>query len=169
MLLENQFGALGTVIQDRMDGAFGELSPSASSLLITLLNTGSLTVSVLAGIIGVSQPTASRLIGGLETRGCLKRAMRDGRTVTVSLTAPGRKSAQSLQAIRADILNDLLRPLEARERATFTRLIDKILFTATGSRAAARTACRYCDHGVCNGEDCPINRRATRIEESASP
>ncbi len=165
MLLNNQLGALGTVIQDRMDGAFGDLSPRAASLLMTLLNRGSLTVSVAAGIVGVSQPTATRLIGGLENRGYVLRARRHGRNVTVSLTSPGRKRAQGLQARRAQISSAMIHPLKRREREVLAQLIDKLLYRATDSRTAARTSCRYCDHGVCAGGECPINRRASRLEE----
>ncbi len=168
MLLENQLGALGVLIQDRMDRVFGDLSPRASSLLITLRCRGPLTVSILAVIVAVSQPTATRLIGGLEKRGYVRRAARDGRNVTVSLTSPGRERAESLQTMRAGVASAMVQPLEGKEREALERLIEKILYAATESRAAARTSCRYCDHGVCGGDDCPINRRATEIEQASS-
>ena len=167
MLLENQFNTLGTMIQDRMGEAFGDLSPRAAAVLLTLLNRGSLTVSVLAGIVGVSQPTATRLIGGLETRSFIRRSVRDGRSVWVSLTQSGIERAESLQIIRTQRVRSMIQPLNDKECATLAQLIDKILYAMTDSRAAARTVCRYCDHGACEGEDCPVNRRATRIEEQA--
>ena len=169
MLLENQLGALGTLIEDRMAEGFGDVSNRAAALLITLLNRGPLTVSGLAGIVGVTQPTATRLIEGLEKRSFLRRAARQGRAVTVSLSPAGRRKAETLQSRRADLAAELTEPLSAKERKRLVRLIDKILYGATLSRANARIICRYCDHGVCSAAvDCPVDRRATDLEQAAS-
>lgn len=168
MFLENQLSVLGTLIEDRMAEGFGDISTSAAALLITLLNRGPLTVSGLAGIVGVTQPTATRLIEGLEKRKFLRRAAREGRLVTVSLTASGRRKAGTLQSRRAALAADLTGPLSAKERKRLGRLIDKVLYDATASRTDARTTCRYCDHGLCSAAgDCPVDRRATALEQAA--
>ncbi len=168
MLLENQIAAFGTLIQDAMEDGFQDLSPRAAAILITLSNRGPLTVSTIAAIAGVSQPTASRIIDGLEKGKTVQRKARDGRQVVVSLTPSGRRAARRLQQSRAETGRRLLKTLGQDDRKTFARLIDRLLFAATENRQFARTACRYCDHGICKGDVCPINRRADEIEAHQS-
>lgn len=166
MLLVNQFAALVTLINDRLDQSFGNLSPRAASALLTLLNRGSLDVSTLARVVGVTQPTATRLIDGLEKRGLSERCPRDGKAVLVRLTSAGRTQAEQLQSVRQACVEEMLKDLSGREQRVLTRLIDKLLFAGTKGRAHARTTCRYCNHGACSGEACPINRKATQLEAS---
>ena len=169
MLIENHLAALATLIQDRVAADFGDSSPSACALLLTLLNRGRQTVSALAAILGISQPTATRLIEGLEKRGLARRAERDGRQVPVALTRAGRRAAQTLQAKRAAALSELTGLLEPEDREALGRLVAAVLHGATRSRAFARTTCRFCDHGLCRGDDCPVNRRATELEGGGQP
>ena len=175
MLLDNHLAALGVLVRDRMVAGFGDISPSAAAILLTLANRGPLPVSELAAILGVAQPTASRLLdgleggleGGLERDGLIARREKRGRRVTIALTRAGAAKARVLQRGRAALAADLLAPLDAGERAALEKSIAKVLSGATRSRAFARTACRYCDHGVCKGGDCPIGSRATEIEGAA--
>lgn len=164
MLLDNHLAALGVLVRDRMVAGFGDISPSAAAILFTLANRGPLPVSELAAILGVAQPTASRLLDGLEGGGLIARREKRGRRVTIALTRAGAGKARVLQRARAALAADLLAPLDAGERAVLEKSIAKVLSGATRSRAFARTACRYCDHGVCKGGDCPIGSRATEIE-----
>ena len=164
MLIENHLAALATLIQDRVAADFGDSSPSAGALLLTLLNRGRLTVSAIAAILGISQPTATRLIEGLEKRGLVRRGERDGRQVPVTLTRSGRSAAKMLQGKRAAAVAELTASLGPEDRETLGRLVAVVLHGAARSRAFARTTCRFCDHGLCRGDDCPVNRRATELE-----
>ncbi len=166
MLLGNQFAALVTLINDRLDQSFGTLSPRAASALLTLLNRGSLDVSTLAKIVGVTQPTATRLIDGLEKQGLSERCPRDGKAVLVRLTSTGRIRAEQLQSGRQACVQNMLEELSGQEQEVLARLIDKLLFTSTTGRVHARTTCRYCNHGPCCGKSCPINRKAAQLETS---
>ncbi len=164
MLLENHIAAFATLLQDRIEGSFDDLSPRAASVLLTLFNRGPCTVSRIAEIVGTSQPTATRLINGLEKRSLVGRRTRDGRNVVVALTDPGKKTARSVQQARTDLVGSMLSDLTASERAVLAELVDKLLFANTLDRTHARTTCRYCDHGKCQGDHCPVNRRASEIE-----
>ncbi len=166
MLLENQIAALGTLIHDAMQGGFDGLSPRAAAILLTLLNRGPLTISNIAEIVGVTQPTATRIVDGLERTAHVKRKARDGRNVAVALTARGNAMAKRLQKSRTDMAHRVAIALDTDERNVFAALIDKILFQATTGRRFARTTCRYCDHDACRGNACPVNRRATEIENT---
>ncbi len=162
----NHVAALASLVQDRMRGAFDDVSASGAALLLTLLNRGELTVTALADILGVAQSTATRLIDGQQRLGLVRRAGKAGREVRVALTAKGRRRADGLQRARADAAAALLAPLTAAERRTLGGLVDKLLYHATQSRAFARHTCRFCDHHVCRGRRCPINRRATELEKA---
>ncbi len=167
MTLENQIATLGTLIHDAMLEGFDDLSPRAAAILLTLLNRGALTISTIAEIAGITQPTATRIVDGLERTSLVKRKARDGRTVAVSLTARGSKTARRLQKSRTDTARKVTAALDRDEHGAFAAMIDKILFQATTGRRFARTTCRYCDHDACHGDACPINRRATEIENPA--
>ena len=168
MLLPNHLSALATLLQDLLEADHGGRSARGAALLMTLLHRGPLTVSGLAAILGVAQPTATRLIARLEEDGLLARAARKGRLVFVSLTPAGRREAKALHRRRADSLAGLLKPLTTAEQEALDALLDKMLFAATTSRAGAMITCRACDHGICHGPSCPVGRKATALE-AASP
>lgn len=160
----NKLGALGVVIADRLDGALDGLSPSAAAVLSMLHFRPGLTTTELAEVAGVSQPTAVRLIDGLERQGLLLRGKPQGRVTPLSLTEPGRDRAHLLQQRRLAAFDALLAPLALPERREFERLLDRVLAGATRSRACARITCRLCEHDLCGPGVCPIGIRAGELE-----
>lgn len=162
----NKLGALGMLIMDATGAALGDVSPSAAALLLTLYYRPGITVGELARVAGIAQPTAVRVLDGLVRRLWLERQAKAGRTTPLLLTRAGRRQAQALQTARLAALDRLLAPLPRAERAAFERALDLILAGATSSRAFARTTCRLCDHGTCDGVLCPIGMRATELEQS---
>ncbi|HQF31486.1 MAG TPA: MarR family transcriptional regulator [Hyphomicrobiales bacterium] len=167
MLDANKLGALGTMIADRTEEALEGLSPSAAAALSMLHFKPGLTATGLARIIDISQPTAVRLIDGLERQGLLARGAPKGRTTPLVLTRAGRARVARLQARRLAVLDTLLGALPPDERQTFEGMLDRILAGATTSRAFARTTCRLCEHRLCGPEVCPIGCRAAEIEQAA--
>ncbi len=166
MLDANKLGAFGLLVFDAMEKALGGVSPSAAALLLTLFYRPGLTTTDIAAIAGVSQPTAVRVLDGLVKRNLVKRGERRGRRAPLSLTRAGRAQAESLQAARLEVLEGLLAPLPTDQRAPFEAALDALLAGATTSRAFARTTCRLCDHGTCDGARCPVGTRATEIERA---
>lgn len=164
----NKLGALGVVIADRLDGALDGLSPSAAALLSMLHFRPGLTTTELAEVAGVSQPTAVRLIDGLERQGLLVRGKPRGRVTPLSLTEAGHDRAVLLQQQRLAAFDALLSPLAPQERRRFERMLDRILAGATRSRACARTSCRLCEHDLCGPDICPIGIRAGELERQAT-
>ncbi len=172
MLIANHLAALVTLLGDRIEHGFGDLSPRSASVLLTLQCRGPLGVSAVARIVGTSQPTATRLIDGLVARGLVMRGDRTGKFVSAALTELGKARAGKLQADRLAVTEDLLSTLRDEERRAFGLLIEKLMAAGTEGRDHARTTCRYCDHDACFGDACPIDRRATEIEAdgpSAAP
>jgi DNA-binding MarR family transcriptional regulator len=166
MLYSNKLGAFGVLISDAIDGALDGLSPSAAALLLTLHYHPSITISQLAEVTGIAQPTAVRVLDGLARRGWLERRARVGRTTPVLLTDAGTKRALSVQQARLHAMDRLLATLPEQQLITFVRSLDTILAAATTSREFARTTCRLCDHAACDGALCPIGTRATELEQT---
>ncbi len=160
----NKLGALGLLITDAIDEALAGISPSAAALLLTLHYRPGITVTQLADVAGIAQPTAVRVLDGLARRGWLERQPRAGRMTPLVLTEEGTTQAQLVQAARLSAMERLLAPLPGHDREAFERGLDSILAGATMSRAFARTTCRLCDHPACKEPDCPIGARATEIE-----
>jgi DNA-binding MarR family transcriptional regulator len=166
VIAANKLGAFAVLLADTLESAYGALSPSAASLLLTLYSTGNATATALAKVAGISQPTAVRVLDGLVRQGFIERKSHTGRTTLLRMTRAGRARAVSLQAARLGAMKKILSGLNTQERATFERFLDKILVAATTSRAFARTVCRLCDHRACDGPLCPIGTRASEIEQS---
>jgi DNA-binding MarR family transcriptional regulator len=166
MLLPNKLGAFAVLLGDTLEGAYGVLSPSAASLLLTLYYTRNATATALAKVAGISQPTAVRVLDGLVRQGFIERKSHTGRTTLLRVTRAGRERAVSLQAARLGAMEKILSGLNVQERATFERILDKTFVAATTSRAFARTVCRLCNHHACDGPLCPIGTRASEIEQT---
>lgn len=156
--------ALATLARDGLEAAGGALSPSATAVLLTLRHWQPLGVSELAGILAVRQPTMTSVVNGLVEEGLVERGAKQGRTAPLMLSAAGRVEADRLQDAQRHAVAVLLGPLDLAERAALVPLLRKVLYGAVTSRAQARTTCRFCDHGVCQGANCPTGTRATEID-----
>ena len=163
----NKLGALGILIADAMESALNDLSPSAASMLSTLFYRPNLTASMLAEIVGVTQPTATRVLDGLVQHGWIERQERQGRATPLRLTAAGGERAVVLQSARHAALSRLTANLSKYDKEILDRILDSVLAEATTSRAFARTTCRLCDHAACDGPSCPIGSRATELERQS--
>lgn len=118
------------VLAVRRSQARGQSSPDAMSLaqyyLLAPLGGGdALPVSQLAAAAGISAPTATRLVDGLERDGVLRRARttKDRRTVLVSLTPAGHATLGARRAELAARRRRLYEQLAPDERAASARLL----------------------------------------------
>jgi DNA-binding MarR family transcriptional regulator len=167
VLCENKLGTLGLLLSDALEEAQVTLSRSAAALLLTLFYREHKTVAAMAKVLGVSQPTVTRLMDGLVRQGFVERTGRAGRIALVRLTPAGLRKARLLQDARLNAMKDLLRVLSRREQRAFEHTLDKLLAGATRSRAFARTVCRLCNHAICTGPLCPIGTQATQLERAS--
>ncbi len=163
----NQIAALSTMIDDALTARFDGLSPRAAAVLFSLLSRGGMGVSFLAEVVGVAQPTASRLIDGLVRQGFVTRGDKDGKAVTVSLTKTGRIKAEDLRQGRDDVVRTLCSGLSQSETEQLGSLVAKVLSKGTRDRGHARTTCRYYHHDICIRAGCPVDRKATMVETAA--
>lgn len=102
-------------MKGRLATAEGELSFSQQHLLVALDDCPSLPVGELALAAGVSPPTATRMLDGLERDGVVTRESSpdDRRKVVVRLTKEGRR-----------IVRRKRRTTEKRRRAVYDSLSD---------------------------------------------
>jgi DNA-binding MarR family transcriptional regulator len=136
---------------------------SLPAALVTLATFTGEPVERLGRTLHISQPGAVRLVDRLVADGLARRAPgRDGRTLAIELTAAGQARAQELLAARADALEHLLAPLDAKERAALDGLLAKLLHRA-GASGDARHVCRLCARATC--PRCPV---AAGAEEAQS-
>jgi DNA-binding MarR family transcriptional regulator len=163
----NLLGTLSLAVANRMEQAVASpLGPSAPAALSALESyLGGEPIDALRQALALTHSGAVRLVDRLEDAGLAQRRPGpDGRSVAVTLTAAGEDAAEAVRAAREQTLEDALGVLGEDERATLTRLHEKLLAGLTGDRGSARRMCRLCDVEAC-GHDrgtCPVTeaRRA---------
>ncbi len=102
----------------RRDVVEAGVSLARARTLATLDRDGARRLTDLALAEQVAQPTMSDLIGRLVADGLVKRTGdgSDGRTVLVSITAPGRRCLGRLIERRSESLERALNDLKAQDR-----------------------------------------------------
>ena len=164
MLMANKLAALATAISDDLGLISRGLSGSASAALLTLLYRQPMSTTALARVLGISQPTAVRVVDGLVGAGWVERATRTGRVVHLRLTRTGLREGKALQHARLARVTELLAALDHEDKVALDRLLSRLLTEATDGRPTARRICRFCDHTLCHGADCPVGSQAARTE-----
>jgi DNA-binding MarR family transcriptional regulator len=98
----------------RLDHELG-LSPARFSLLATLRYRGPQTVSRLAQLEDVSQPTVSKLVNALEAAGLVQRQPdpADGRASLVHLSSRGRALVRRARARKIEYIESVTCGMDA--------------------------------------------------------
>mgnify|MGYP001369273973 CR=1 len=156
MLTHTHVSAFAQLVVDREGQAQTRLSSSAVAALLTLWHRGPLSATELAEMFRVRQPTAHRLIRNLFEKGLVSRNPTGSRTIRFALSTSGRRRAADIQAHRLAAVDELLSVLNDQERAALDGLVSRVLAAATPDRRTARFMCRFCEHSVCDGPDCPV-------------
>lgn len=88
---------------------------------------GTMSISAIAGLVGVDQPRASRLVQQAEMMGFVAREPdpTDARRTRVVLTEQGRHVGASLRRDRRDRIRAALEQFTPEERADFARLFTR--------------------------------------------
>jgi len=164
-LIVEWVGALASAVDVEVALAVGECGATELGALLTCLSFREVGVGELGEVLGLTGSGAVRLVDRLERDRLVTRQARQGRSVTVRLSARGRRLAVDLERRRLAAIEDLLAPLSAKDRAIFTDLLDKVLHGAGLDAPGARTVCRFCDHRRCDGDACPIGRSLREHDE----
>ena len=174
--LANLLGALSTGLNDTAQesaGAAARLDGSAPAALIALLDflPGG-TVRDLSWVVGLTHSGAVRLVDRLVVAGLVARKPgSDARSRSISLTAAGSRLAKRVRSAREAALIRTVHQLRDRERATLTKLCERVIAEVARQRLEQRAGnrppaggalCRMCDFTACGrGDgDCPAAEAA---------
>lgn len=124
----------------------GGLGTSQANLLRLLVARGKLDVSSAARFMGVGKPAASRALGRMEKKGCVRRARdkEDRRMCWVTITAKGRKILARYDRHRYDAMASLLEAVSAREVGVLSAALRRIIRRAAEQKPDLCHACVQC-------------------------
>lgn len=131
-----------SVFTEHMRAAGYDLTPVQFAALSAIDANPEVDQVTLAGLIAYDPVTLSGVIDRLQKKGLVSRAVspRDRRARVIALTPKGEKLLAACQPMVWDLQDDILSGLDADERATFLRLLDKAASTGNEqSRAPLRS------------------------------
>lgn len=104
-----------------------ELTPSQYGVLYMLHNEGPADQSAIARLVGLDRSTTGLVIGGLATRGLLRKrpSREDRRRSELTLTPRGRAMLLRCEPLAENAKRALLAAFTAAERREFLRLLKK--------------------------------------------
>jgi DNA-binding MarR family transcriptional regulator len=163
----NLLGALSLAVADRTTAAAGDALGQSHSAAVALSALHHFledpSVDLLGRVLGLTPSGTVRLLDRLQEAGYVtRRPGRDGRSISVRLTAPGRRAAERVSAARAEVLEDALSALAPGERQALDELVSRVLVGLIREPGATRWTCRLCDTTAC-GRDagrCPVANAA---------
>jgi DNA-binding MarR family transcriptional regulator len=178
--LTNLVGAWTLAVADRVTAAAtvaagrGGQAPAALVALHEFAS-GS-TIDELRAVLGISHSTTVRLIDALVADGHVSRTHHtaDRRSVALTLTPAGRRTAGRILAARREAVHDALEGLSQPEQRSLLRLAEtltgqlvdlKLDERARPNAAPSGWLCRLCDFNACGRPDgqCPAAQRARAI------
>jgi DNA-binding MarR family transcriptional regulator len=151
------------VIADRTSEAVGEAAGQSETAAIALSALHHFlddpSVDRLRRVLGLTPSGAVRLVDRLQAAGYVtRRPGSDARSVSVRLTASGRRAAQRVTAARSEVLQAALADLDESEQARLDELISRVLVGQMRGPGATRWMCRLCDMQACGRDEgrCPV-------------
>jgi DNA-binding MarR family transcriptional regulator len=156
--LENLFGAQALAVADRL---VTDARPrSEAGALVTLLAHPGCTTKWLGGVLELTSGGVTRLVDRLVAAQWVERSPGDdARSRSLSLTGSGAEQAEKILVGRRAAVDRALSGLDAHERHTLERLLDKVVATLPDGRMEALRLCRLCDRHACADGDpgaCPL-------------
>jgi DNA-binding MarR family transcriptional regulator len=163
----NLLGALSLAVTDRTSAAVGGAAGQSDSAAVALsamyhfLDDPSM--DLLRQVLGLTPSGTVRLVDRLQDAGFVtRREGRDGRSVSLRLTASGRRAAERVSTARGEVLEDALSGLDPAERQALDRVVSLVLVELIRGPGATRWMCRLCDTTACGRKNgnCPVANAA---------
>ncbi|MYZ43334.1 MarR family winged helix-turn-helix transcriptional regulator [Schauerella aestuarii] len=158
--LVNIFGALALAVADDLlaeaQTEAPEAGPAAAAISLLRHEPG-MSIDQLRRGLPLSHPGTVRLVDRLAEDGLVMRqtSERDRRAVALSLTQAGESACSKIRAARGESVGRALSALNAKERATFGVLVEKMLSTLVRGEDHCYAVCRLCDETAC--KECPVS------------
>jgi DNA-binding MarR family transcriptional regulator len=148
-------------LQEATDAEVAGGGALAAALLTSTLFPGE-RIDALQPVLGLSASGVVRTVDRLVAGALAERRASDGdgREVLIYPTRRGVRAAERVLGARAAAADSLLAPLTRSERATFLKLLAKLLVAMPKDRDGARHICRLCDHPACERGSCPVSEGA---------
>jgi DNA-binding MarR family transcriptional regulator len=163
----NLLGALSLAVTDRTLAAAGGAAGQSDSAAVALSALHHFLddppVDLLRQVLGLTPSGTVRLVDRLQDAGYVtRRPGRDGRSVSLRLTASGRRAAGRVSAARAEVLQDALSALSPAERQALDELVSRVLVGLIRGPGATRWMCRLCATTACGRKNgrCPVANAA---------
>ena len=133
-------GRLSRQLRSTAAGAAAELTPTRTSVLLSVVRNGPVRVSALAASEGLNPTMLSRSISYLTDAGLLTRTSDHGdrRAAWVEATEDGRALAEQIRGERTDAVNAALAGLSPAERALIEQALPALEGLAEQLRGASR-------------------------------
>ena len=181
--LANLLAAWSLAVADRVttaaDAAAGRGGQAPAALVALHEFAAGSTIDQLRQVLGISHSTTVRLIDGLVADGQVSRTDHtdDRRSVALTLTPAGRRTARSILAARREAVQGTLEGLSDQERRSLVRLAEalteqivdlKLEERARGNAPSGGWLCRLCDFQACGRPEglCPA---AERVRDATKP
>jgi DNA-binding MarR family transcriptional regulator len=163
----NLLGALSLAVADRTSDAVGDAAGQSQTAAVALSALHQFlddpSIDLLRRVLGLTPSGTVRLVDRLEDAGYVtRRPGSDARSVSLRLTALGRRAAERVSAARAEVLQETLAVLDPDEREAFDRALARVLPGLIRGPGAVRWMCRLCDMEACGRErgECPVANAA---------
>jgi DNA-binding MarR family transcriptional regulator len=163
----NLLGALSLTVTDRTSAAACDALGQSESAAVALSAMHHFlkdpSVDLLRQVLGLTPSGTVRLVDRLQDAGyVVRRSGRDGRSVSLRLTASGRRAAERISAARREVLQDALSGLEPGDREALDEIVSRMLTGLIRGPGATRWMCRLCDMTACGREAgrCPVANAA---------
>jgi DNA-binding MarR family transcriptional regulator len=163
----NLLGALSLSVANRTADAVGDAAGQSETAAIALSALHQFLddppVDLLRRVLGLTPSGTVRLVDRLQDAGYVERRPgNDARSVSLRLTASGRRAAKRVSDARAEVLQDALSVLDPGEREAFDEMLSRVLVGLIRGRGAVRWMCRLCDMKACGREAgrCPVANAA---------
>ncbi len=157
--LANLIGALGTALHDSQVAQVTEpgLTATEASAINRVGQIPGCSITDLRMGLGISQPGTVRVVDTLVRRDLVVRAAgRDGRTVALHLTEPGRAMWEEVIERRRAFLATALEAVPTRDLPALERAVSAVLSALTDGAEQAEHICRLCDEANCPQVSCPV-------------
>jgi DNA-binding MarR family transcriptional regulator len=118
-------GRLSRRLRPTSAGAAAGLTPTKTTILLSVHREGPLRLSAIAEVEGINPTMLSRIVADLTDAGLIERTSdaADRRAALVTATAAGRKLVEKIRRERTDALSQALAGLEEADR----RRIEQVL------------------------------------------
>lgn len=157
-------GAIGDRLAQRRKAHPNETDSSLAALNLLSGLEGCSNVE-LSRAMKLSHPATVRLVDKLEATGWVeRRSGADRRSVSLWLTAAGRRRVRQTARERGAALAKIVERLSEQQRRNLDDIAQTLLRGMTTDELEAAYICRLCDDSACPPQACPVHQAAIEAQ-----